>query len=382
MPATRWCAAATFRPWTLSNRLADGGLYQFLQRGGVDLPKPPGYYGLALALGRIRDFPGTTGGLYAGLADDGLPRPLVFSRRGKAANSTGTPLLSAQARFLMLDMLRGAADLGIDDGFSRSDPSVAWKTGTSHGFRDAWAVGVRGDHVLVVWLGNFNGRGNNALVARRCAVPLMFDLFGRLRPAGKARRPAGTGSARWTCARFPATCRGHGANNSPAAGSFPACRRFPCANSTAKSWSMAATGMRVARDDGRPGLRREIHEFWPPDLLELFRKAGLPRRLPRIPRTAPTPWPGSITATRPGSFRRWRAGSIGPAEVRKNPGFRSRQARLPVSEASIGSRENPSSAACPPGDSLAWKAPPGNHTLRVLDDHGRSAQAPVRVTRE
>ncbi len=43
------------------------------------------------------------------------------------------------------------------------------------------------------------------------------------------------------------------------------------------------TGKRVARDDGRPGLRREIHEFWPPDLLELFRQAGLPRRSPPDP---------------------------------------------------------------------------------------------------
>ncbi len=43
------------------------------------------------------------------------------------------------------------------------------------------------------------------------------------------------------------------------------------------------TGKRVARDDGRAGLRREIHEFWPPDLLELFRKAGLPRQSPPDP---------------------------------------------------------------------------------------------------
>ena len=70
-------------------------------------------------------------------------------------------LLSPQARFLVLDMMRGG------EGLPGSDHSVAWKTGTSHGFRDAWSVGVRGDYVLVVWLGNFNGRGNNALVARK-----------------------------------------------------------------------------------------------------------------------------------------------------------------------------------------------------------------------
>ena len=43
------------------------------------------------------------------------------------------------------------------------------------------------------------------------------------------------------------------------------------------------TNNRVARDDGRPDLRREVYEFWPPDMLELFRKAGLPRRSPPDP---------------------------------------------------------------------------------------------------
>ena len=167
----------------LANRLGDGGLYQLLKRGGVDLPKPADHYGLALTLGGFGISPVQLAGLYAGLADDGLPRPLVFTTALPVANAT--PLLSPQARFLVLDMLRG----GTDSDFARNDPTVAWKTGTSHGFRDAWAVGVRGDYVLVVWLGNFNGRGNNALVARKCAAPLLFELFAGLHLPDKTSAP-------------------------------------------------------------------------------------------------------------------------------------------------------------------------------------------------
>ena len=365
----------------LSNHLSNGGLYQFLRRGGVDLPEPPGYYGLALALGGFGISPEQLAALYAGLADDGLPRPLVYSRAEKAANPTGTPLLSPQARFLILDMLRGAADLGIDDGFSKSDPSVAWKTGTSHGFRDAWAAGVRGDYVLVVWLGNFNGRGNNALVARSCAVPLMFDLFGRLRLADKPVVPPAGVRQVDLCA---------------VSGDLPG----PWCQQLTRGWFIPGvspvslchlhreilvdgnSGKRVVRDDGRPGLRREIHEFWPPDMFELFRQAGLPRRLPPEPENGTDTLAGidhgdAPRIISPLAGRIYRT-SGGPEEsgipLKASAASGVRSFYWFSGESFIG--------ACPPGDSLAWKAPPGNHTLRVLDDHGRSAQAPVRVTRE
>jgi len=58
-----------------------------------------------------------------------------------------------------------------------STNQVAWKTGTSWAFRDAWAVGVSGPYVLVVWVGNFDGKGNSAFIGRSAAGPLLFSLF-------------------------------------------------------------------------------------------------------------------------------------------------------------------------------------------------------------
>lgn len=352
----------------LDNRLGDGGLYQFLKRGGVDLPKPAGYYGLALTLGGFGISPVQLAGLYAGLADDGMPRPLVFTTTSPVANTS--PLLSPQARFLVLDMLRG----GTDFDFARNDPTVAWKTGTSHGFRDAWAVGVRGDYVLVVWLGNFNGRGNNALVARKCAAPLLFELFAGLRlPDQTIVQPEGV--------RQVDLCA--------VSGDLPG----PWCRQTTSGWFIpgvspiamcplhreiivdGTTHQRVARDDGRPGLLREIHEFWPPDLLELFRKAGLPRQSPPDPENGTD----TLSGLDPGEAPRILSpltgrtyqldGSEIPLKARAAPGVQ--KIYWFCAEAFLGTSA--------PGDILPLKPAPGIHKLRVLDDHGRSAEAVVRV---
>ena len=54
---------------------------------------------------------------------------------------------------------------------------IAWKTGTSFGFRDAWAVGVTPRYAVGVWVGNASGEGKSGLVGARTAGPVMFDIF-------------------------------------------------------------------------------------------------------------------------------------------------------------------------------------------------------------
>lgn len=60
---------------------------------------------------------------------------------------------------------------------------VAWKTGTSYGFRDAWAVGVTPDYAVGVWAGNAQGQGSPGLVGARTAGPVLFDIFNLLPPS-------------------------------------------------------------------------------------------------------------------------------------------------------------------------------------------------------
>tara|TARA_R110000782_G_scaffold19756_2_gene53752 strand:+ start:46 stop:498 length:453 start_codon:yes stop_codon:yes gene_type:complete len=60
------------------------------------------------------------------------------------------------------------------DGQYESHP-IAWKTGTSYAFRDAWTVGTFGPYVLAIWVGNFDGSANPAFVGRSAAAPLFFE---------------------------------------------------------------------------------------------------------------------------------------------------------------------------------------------------------------
>ncbi len=65
----------------------------------------------------------------------------------------------------------------IDWKYITSMQTISWKTGTSYGFRDAWAVGVTPRYVVGVWVGNANGEGKAGLTGARTAGPVMFDLF-------------------------------------------------------------------------------------------------------------------------------------------------------------------------------------------------------------
>jgi penicillin-binding protein 1C len=61
-----------------------------------------------------------------------------------------------------------------------SSRKIAWKTGTSYGFRDAWSIGVTPDYVVGVWIGNADGEGRPGLTGVKAAAPVMFDVFNQL----------------------------------------------------------------------------------------------------------------------------------------------------------------------------------------------------------
>lgn len=69
--------------------------------------------------------------------------------------------------------------------------TIAWKTGTSYGFRDAWAVGVTPRYAVGVWVGNATGEGKPGLVGAQTASPVLFDIFNLLPSSSWFTRPAG-----------------------------------------------------------------------------------------------------------------------------------------------------------------------------------------------
>jgi|APTNR8051073442_1049403.scaffolds.fasta_scaffold02042_11 penicillin-binding protein 1C len=358
---------------SLAHQLAAPGLYGFLKSAGVAFPKPESYYGLALPLGGAEVSMEEMAGLYAMIASDGQSRPLQFTASDSRPTKSRS-LLSPQACFLLRQMLRAPAD---DPDVA--DHSVGWKTGTSHGFRDAWAAGIRGDYVIVVWIGNFNGKPNPSFVARECATPLLFECFRQLNlPRVNDVPPTGVEELE-LCAvsgQLPTPCCLHRSRGWFIPGVSPIA---PCSIHR-EIWIDTNTGLRVAANDGRPGLHSDVYEFWEPSLLELFKKAGLPRREPPpleqsrgLLAAAGTTTPPRITspvATLVYTLRsRTLAAETIPLRAEAAPGVRKlywfdgRQF-LGVSDAS---------------EPLLWNAQPGRRTLQVLDDQGRSTACSVRI---
>ncbi|MEL7091024.1 MAG: penicillin-binding protein 1C [Pseudomonadota bacterium] len=154
----------------LTDALGPDRLVASLRRFGTraDLPGAPG---LAVALGGVgTDLAGLTQ-LYAGLAQGGRARPLHVTGPDVAP---GAPLLAARAAWQVGDIL---SDIPPPPG---ARAGLAYKTGTSYGHRDAWALGFDGRHVVGVWMGRPDGTPVPGAFGGDHAAPLLFELFGRL----------------------------------------------------------------------------------------------------------------------------------------------------------------------------------------------------------
>jgi penicillin-binding protein 1C len=82
----------------------------------------------------------------------------------------------------MTNVQRPDEETGWEDFTSSS--RIAWKTGTSFGFRDAWAIGITPGYTVGIWVGNASGEGRPGIIGGSAAAPIMFDLF-RLLPESK-----------------------------------------------------------------------------------------------------------------------------------------------------------------------------------------------------
>ncbi len=174
-------------------------LYDLLQQAGITtLKNPADFYGLSLILGGCEVRMWDLAGLYASLArivnhqekNKGIVQtadvhPARYSNEKIATAKKSNfhfPLDATSIYYsfeAMQDVMRPGEE-GLWQQFT-SSKKIAWKTGTSFGFRDGWAVGVTPTNVVAVWVGNTDGEGRAGLVGIETAAPVMFDIF-RLLP--------------------------------------------------------------------------------------------------------------------------------------------------------------------------------------------------------
>jgi penicillin-binding protein 1C len=127
--------------------------------------------------------------LYSGIADAGVARPLRFTN--DTPQGADHRLFGAVAAWYLRDILSGVnlpEGWAMGQGLSRPR-TIAFKTGTSYGFRDAWSVGFSNDYTVGVWVGRADGAPDPGRVGREAAGPILLKTFGLL-PADKRPDPA------------------------------------------------------------------------------------------------------------------------------------------------------------------------------------------------
>ena len=136
----------------------------------------PSRYGLSLILGTKEFTMEEIGKLYSGLANFGDFRSPIYIDVGTRNFSKESRYLSKGSSYLTLNTIKKLERPGMETLYKEKNP-ISWKTGTSHGRRDGWAVGVTPDWTLVVWVGNFTGEGNSNLTGVYSAGNLLFRIM-------------------------------------------------------------------------------------------------------------------------------------------------------------------------------------------------------------
>lgn len=158
--------------------------------GFSTMNQPARHYGLTLILGGAETKLTDLSKIYTQLAQKllyGKNKGFHFSKND--SNKT-VPLPSKWSKAAIFSTFEAMVEVNRPDEDNNwrlfnSSNKIAWKTGTSFGFRDAWAIGITPDYVVSVWIGNADGEGRPGLTGVNSAAPLMFDIFRQLPNNGK-----------------------------------------------------------------------------------------------------------------------------------------------------------------------------------------------------
>lgn len=260
-------------------KLKNPSFYQFLKNAGISKMEKEGHYGLALVLGGGDVTLKELASLYTILGNKGELYN-IRTRINEPLND-GVRLLSAEASFLTLEMLSKNPQTGASYSQKQGLP-IYWKTGTSWGFRDAWSVGIVGNYVLVVWLGNFDNTGNPAFVGANSAASLFFNIANSLQASIKNLTdinkvvpkgvsivdiclPSGDLNTIW-CKRKGKTWF------------IPGVSPIKVDTVYRPVVINKKTNLPLCDGEVANNTKVEVYEYYSTDILEIFEKAGLPKR--------------------------------------------------------------------------------------------------------
>lgn len=197
---------------TMLQRYGVPKFHNFLQQTGFKtITRSSSHYGLSLILGGAEATLWDVTNTYAQMGRSLIPHPdsklsekkeagIIMAKGEEKEEENETTQKSSQKNFIWdkgavwqtFDALKEVnRPEEIDWKSIPSMQTIAWKTGTSYGFRDAWAVGVTPRYAVGVWVGNATGEGKPGLVGAQTAGPVLFDIFNYLPASSWFERPTG-----------------------------------------------------------------------------------------------------------------------------------------------------------------------------------------------
>lgn len=352
---------------SLLAQLQKPSFHQFLQQAGISIPKQAANYGLSLAIGSAEISMEELLKLYGLLANRGQLRALRWLNDEEPA--VAKPLLIPEAAFLVREMLENnpRPQRSFGGRHFGQQPAVAWKTGTSSGLKDAWAIAMMGDWLVGVWVGNFDGRPNQQLIGRELAGPLLFDILDAIaieRPLASVETPP-VGLKRIDIC--------------PQSGQ-PVSRWCPHAKegwiipgiSPIKNCTLHRpvrinpdNGLRLCSEDTNPGVIK-VAEFWDSDELEAFRQAGVRRDIPPAFERACVETEAGIGIAPPKI--------VSPQVGVSYPVRTGLSSRIELSAVASGANGRlfwfVDDDFIGEGNTVIWSAKPGHYEIMVVDEHG------------
>ncbi len=363
----------------LLNDIGVAPFLDLLHRGGLStLDRPAAHYGLSLVLGGGEVTLLALANLYADLASGGEHRPPKL-----LAGPPVPPrrLFSPEACALVTEILTRLERPDLPTSWERAlaVPAVAWKTGTSYGHRDAWAVGYSADRVIGVWVGNMSGAPVKGISGAAHAGPILFELFRAVEERGSrlAMPP-------WLNLRDIEVCAesrelaGPDCPRRVTARIIPGVTRLTACPVHRRLLVDAATGRALAGDClSTHEAKTVVVTRHPAELVSWWRAVGIPFEAPPEPEpgcgapggdgpriVSPSPaTPYALRRDTPAEFQRIALSADAPAQSRRLTWY----------------VDGELAAQGGPGERLFWQPSPGAHRLVVTDDLGRTDAVTVRV---
>lgn len=349
--------------------------------GARSLRTEPGHYGLSAIIGGIELTPLEVARFYTALARGGQDLPLLLRQDDPSA--APRPVFGPGASWLTARALarRDRPDFPSRHLLSNAPRFIRWKTGTSFGNRDAWAVGWGTRLTIAVWAGNLDQRPSASLVGAEVAGPLLFDLFDALRdghtsdPGAVHTAPPEVGSVE-LCSlsgRLPGTSCPTRVRDLGLRAKVPSER---CTMHVEIELDLHS-GLRVGPEcrEGRQTVR-EVRVEWPPSVRGWLREQH--RAEPFAPPWDPTCRPPD--RGRPPRIVSPESGQV----VVLIPGVDPDAQQVALRAEADGDTlswfvDGKLLDALPADEAIWWTPSAGTHTLIVMDPLGRSSTQELRV---